>query len=105
MQKDTLRRDVWLAVGLIAVLVVVGWVYVLSNRPVDRPRWHRNPHCRKTISISWPVDEAPRVPGVEIELSSQTEGIDSREGCPTYRVSEDIQVPRFAAVSCTIWDS
>ncbi len=38
MQKDSLRRDVWLAVGLIAVLVVVGWIYVLSSRPEDRPQ-------------------------------------------------------------------
>jgi HEAT repeat protein len=32
MQKDNLRRDVWLAVGMIAVLVIVGWLYVLSNQ-------------------------------------------------------------------------
>ena len=32
MQKDNLRRDVWLAIGMIAVLVIVGWLYVLSNQ-------------------------------------------------------------------------
>jgi hypothetical protein len=38
MRKDTLRRDAWLAVGSIAVLVAVLWVFVPFSRQVDRPQ-------------------------------------------------------------------
>jgi hypothetical protein len=38
MEKDTLRRDVWLGLGLIALLVAIGWGRVLSSRPEHQPK-------------------------------------------------------------------